>query len=93
MKAKSKRGGRRPGAGRKPKVKEQELIEKLTPYENQAIKKLSEAIEQGAPWAIKLFMEYRYGKPIQRVESQHEFKDSQAVTMEDVLRAKTKKGA
>lgn len=58
-------GGPRPGAGRKPKTDVQALVEQLNPLEPLALKKLEEAIQQGKPWAIKLFFEYRYGKPKQ----------------------------
>jgi len=64
----AKHGGRRKGAGRKSKAEEQQLIEKLTPYEDAAIKKLGAAVRRGDQWAIKLFMEYMYGKPAQRID-------------------------
>ena len=50
-------------AGRKPKADEQQLIEKLSPMEPLALKKLEEAISEGKSWAIKIYMEYSYGKP------------------------------
>lgn len=62
---KSKSGGRRKGAGRKTKSEEQGLIELLGPYESIAIANLAAAIEEGEPWAIKLFFQYRYGRPRQ----------------------------
>lgn len=62
---KGKSGGRRRGAGRKTKAEEQTLIENLTPYEDRAHAVLFEAIDRGEPWAVKLFFEYRYGKPRQ----------------------------
>jgi len=61
-------GGKRPGAGRKPKEVSESMIERLTPYEDGAIEKLAEAIERGEAWAVKLFFEYRWGKPVQRTE-------------------------
>jgi len=66
--ARKNNGGRRNGAGRKPKVKEQQLIEMLSPYDDAAIKKLSAAVKRGESWAIKLFFEYRFGKPKQQVD-------------------------
>jgi len=55
--------GGHPNSGRKPKAQEQALVEKLTPYDDLALQKLIENVEKGQRWAIKLFMEYRYGKP------------------------------
>lgn len=34
-----------------------------------AHKKLEAALKKGEPWAIKMFFEYRYGKPIQKSET------------------------
>jgi len=62
------RGGQRPNAGRKPKAEEWELIEKLSPLDDLAFSKLSDAIEAGEGWAMKLFFEYRFGKPKQSVD-------------------------
>jgi hypothetical protein len=56
-------GGARENAGRKPKADEQTIIEKLKPYDDVAISKLYEAIEEGKDWAIKLFLNYRFGMP------------------------------
>lgn len=64
-----KRGGKREGAGRKPRSDEQKLIEKLSPYEDLAHTKLAEAIKNGKDWAIKLFFEYMYSKPKQSVDA------------------------
>lgn len=65
---KGRSGGRRPNAGRKTKDREQELIEWLAPYEDTAIEKLAAAIKAGEAWALKLFFEYRWGKPTQRTD-------------------------
>ena len=64
-------------AGRKPKAEEQMLIEKLSPFEDVALKKLEDAVKSGENWAIKLYFEYRYGKPRQTIEqnSTHTFSD------------------
>ena len=56
-------GGKRMGAGRKSKAKEVELIERLTPYDDLALEYLVKGIKDGNFSCIKLFMEYRYGKP------------------------------
>ena len=62
------RGGVRPGAGRKKKHEEQELVEKLKPYDSLAFDALTAAMQTGESWAVKLFFEYRFGKPVQRTE-------------------------
>lgn len=74
----SEHGGKRQGAGRKPKADEQELIEKLSPLENSAFKALTNALNEEKPWAVKMFMEYRYGKP-------KEVKDLNIVDMQRVF--------
>lgn len=61
-------GGKRKGAGRKPKSEEQTLIEQLSPYDTEATKRLIAAVRKGDAWAIKLFFEYRYGKPKQSMD-------------------------
>lgn len=66
------RGGKREGAGRKPKSEELKLIEKLTPYEDTAIMVLIEKIESKDMQAVKLFFEYLYGKPKQQIEQRNE---------------------
>jgi len=55
--------GGNPGAGRKPKAEEQQLIEKLTPLEPLAFDALKNAIADEQSWAVKLFFDYKYGKP------------------------------
>lgn len=61
-------GGARPGAGRKRKVEEQALIERLSPLDDTAYQALEKALKSGESWAVKLFFDYRYGKPVQRQE-------------------------
>jgi len=61
-------GGKRKGAGRKSKAEEQQLIEKLSPLEDKAFKALSNAIQEEHNWAVKLWFEYMYGKPKEKVE-------------------------
>jgi len=53
------------------------LIERLSPFEDVAVKKLEMAVRNGENWAIKLYFEYRYGKPRQTIEqnSTHTFTD------------------
>ena len=62
------KGGYRENAGRKSKAEEQKLIERLTPMADKAHQKLHEAIERGDQWAVRLFFEYYYGKPFQRMD-------------------------
>jgi len=61
-------GGHPTNGGRKPKADEQKLIEKLTPLEPIAFKALDKALKDDQWWAVKLFMEYRYGKPKQTID-------------------------
>ena len=70
-------GGKRKGAGRKPKSDEQELIERLSPLDAVGFKALGDGLEDGQSWAVKLFLEYRYGKPKQQIENNntHSFGD------------------
>ena len=63
-----KNNGGNKNAGRKPKVEEQKLIEKLTPLEETAYKALNNALKEEEGWAVKLFFEYMYGKPKQQIE-------------------------
>lgn len=62
------RGGARENAGRKPKCEEQKLIEKLSPLEKKAFKALESAIDDNQNWAVKLWFEYMYGKPKEKIE-------------------------
>lgn len=61
-------GGARKGAGRKPKAEEQKLIEKLTPLNDLALESLKKGLEKKEQWAVKLYFEYFYGRPQQRVD-------------------------
>ena len=61
-------GEKRAGAGRKAKSEEQKLIENLTPMNEKALKSLEQGIDKKEQWAVKLFFEYFYGKPQQRVD-------------------------
>jgi hypothetical protein len=65
---KRKNNGGHSNGGRKGKAEEQNLIEKLSPLEESAFMKLSEAIDLGKDWAIKMFFEYMYGKPKQQTD-------------------------
>ena len=61
-------GGARTGAGRKGKAEEQKLIENLTPMNSMALESLEKGLEKKEQWAVKLFFEYFYGRPQQRVD-------------------------
>ena len=63
MDKRANNGGKRKGAGRKPKADEHKLIEKLNKYEDAALDILRDKVLEGHSWAIKLYMEYAYGKP------------------------------
>ena len=63
-----KNNGGHKTAGRKSKAEEQKLIEKLTPLEDKAFKALDNAIQEEHSWAVKLYFEYMYGKPKEKVE-------------------------
>jgi hypothetical protein len=52
-------------AGRPPKAEEQALIERLSPLEEVGFKALKNGLKDGQSWAVKLFLEYRFGKPHQ----------------------------
>jgi len=54
--------------GRPSKAEEQKLIENLTPMSSIALEALQKGIEKKEQWAVKLFFEYFYGKPQQRVD-------------------------
>lgn len=64
-------GGARKGAGRKPKADELKFIQKLDNIidSDEAIKKLKSLIEADNFPALKLYIEYRYGKPKETVEN------------------------
>ena len=66
------KGGAREGAGRKSKAEEQGLIEKLTPLEPMAFKALTDAINEGKDWAVKLFFQYKFGMPKQTIDNKVE---------------------
>ena len=68
MDKRTNNGGARSGAGRKGKAEEQKLIENLTPMNPMALESLHKGLEKKEQWAVKLFFEYFYGKPQQRVD-------------------------
>jgi hypothetical protein len=65
---KSNRGTVGNKGGRPPKADEQKLIERLSPLDDTAFNALKNGLDENEPWAVKLFFEYRYGKPKQQVD-------------------------
>ena len=70
-----KNNGGHPNSGRKGKAEEQSLVEKLKPLEPQALKVLGAAVRSGEQWAIKLYMEYMFGKPKQTIDNNLKFQE------------------
>ena len=66
----STHGAKRVGSGRKPKIEETKLIEKLDNLidNEDVIKKLGELIMKGDGRALNLYFGYRYGKPKESVD-------------------------
>ena len=69
---KKKNGGARPGSGRKRKMEEHELIERLYPMAEIAFKVLKEKITEGDMKALQIFCSYFIGLPTQKIESKIE---------------------
>lgn len=65
-------GGARPGAGRKRRMEEHEIIAKLTPMADTAFKVLRQKIEEGDMKAIQIFCSYFIGLPTQKIENKIE---------------------
>lgn len=63
-------GGRRPGAGRPKKSDEKKLIERLDRLidPDKAIEVLGKLISKQDIKAIRLYLEYRFGKPNTKVD-------------------------
>ena len=82
-----KLGGAREGAGRKSKAEEQSLIEKLTPLEPIAFEALTNALNDGKDWAVKLFFQYNFGMPKQVID-QNTNLSVDSFNLKDVLKFK-----
>ena len=65
-------GGWRPNSGRKRRMEEHEIIERLEPMAETAFRVLHEKIAQGDSRAIQLYMQYFIGLPTQKIESKIE---------------------
>lgn len=77
-------GGKRNGAGRKPKADELELIERLSPLDDMAFEKLKEGLNSGEYQFVKMFFEYRYGKPKETVTVKSKNENITKILLEDV---------
>jgi hypothetical protein len=65
-------GGYRPNSGRKRRMEEAELIEKLSPMAEKAFKMLEQKVLDGDMKALQIFMQYFIGLPTQKIESKIE---------------------
>ena len=63
MDGRQNNGGKREGAGRKPKADELQLIERLTPLDDIAFDALKDGITKKDYRYVKLYYEYRFRKP------------------------------
>lgn len=77
-------GGRREGAGRKPKSEDVKLIERLTPLSDLAFQKLEDGMAKGDFQFIKLFFEYCYGKPKDKLDVTSNGNTISAIKLVDV---------
>ena len=79
-------GGIREGAGRPTKASEIKLIEKLDKHikQDEVIKVMKKMIDQGNFPALKLYMEYRFGKPKEVIENINRNFDAGKLTLEEV---------
>jgi len=68
MDGRKNNGGAREGAGRPPKSDEQALIESLKEFDDLAKECMKNGIKDGNYAFWNKFMEYRYGKPKERVD-------------------------
>ncbi len=89
-------GGVRKGAGRPPKADELKLIEKLKPLDDLAFAAIKAGVEKKDYKYLRLFMDYRFGKPKEQVKitgkEEDEFDYSQLSNEEiDTLLAITNK--
>lgn len=69
----SKRGGARPGAGRKPKSDEERIRDLTSPYVDGAVQKVVDIMNNADKFsdqlaAAKLLLEYHFGKPKQSTD-------------------------
>lgn len=60
------------------------LIERLTPFEGIALKALEKGIKKGDFAFIKLFMEYRFGKPKEKIDLKQKTMTAPVLYLENV---------
>lgn len=56
-------GGARKGAGRKPKSEEIQLVERLSPLEDDALAAMAKGVKSGDIKWVTLYLNYYLGKP------------------------------
>lgn len=85
MNKEEKRGGAREGAGRKSKADELKLIERLDNVisSDDALDALKDLIKDRNFNAIKLYFEYRFGKPKEVIENINRNYDAGKLTEEE----------
>lgn len=85
MEKEKKHGGARVGAGRPPKEDELKLIERLDNIidSDDALYSLKELIKEKNFNAIKLYFEYRFGKPKEVIENINRNYDAGKLTKEE----------
>lgn len=81
-----KNNGGHKTAGRKPKADELKFLERLDSHidQDEAIKSLKALIKDGNFHAIKMYFEYRFGKPKEVVENINMNYDAGAITKEEM---------
>lgn len=82
-------GGKREGAGRKPKADEVKLIERLTPLADSAYAALEAGLNEGNPVFVKLWFEYFYGKPKQTIDLDTTITGIKSILIEPASKAKS----
>lgn len=60
---KDNRGGKRVGAGRKTQRETNDLLNKLSIYQDEALDVLMDLVRKGDIQAVKLYFSYAYGNP------------------------------
>ena len=84
------RGGKRPGSGRKKRSEEQDVINLLDKHIDRDIValKLYELIKKGDTKAITLYMNYIFGKPINKIEQSGDLTINGGLTLKELLKFK-----
>lgn len=82
------KGGAREGSGRKSKAEERSLIEKLSPLEPIAFQALTNALNDGKDWAVKLFFQYNFGMPKQVIDQTNINLDAGKITDQEIKQIK-----